>query len=724
MSDTETAQKTEQVEQKETEEQTPVKQEEEDVNEQQKETQEVKDAPGEQNTEKDEDTPDEMFETYKITNKLKPMSNQDIIKQQSIPVPGQEHVRMCPALNENEILGYFHEDARTVHEIFLRGIQQSNNGPCLGWRPNEDGEYTWLDHNQVLEHAQWIGSGIIEKGGKACQDQMIGIYSNNRVEWSIVDKACAGFSMVSVPLYDTLGEQAMVFIAKQCSIDYLFVDTNKKAAMLLNSQKKGDLCNLKTIILMEEISEDVTTFAKDVEVEVITYEALKKLGQENLHDFVPPKKDDLYTICYTSGTTGNPKGVMLTHSNMVANVAAATMYIMARVSDFEKEKHVLLSYLPLAHILERELHLVLHLFGYQIGFYGGNIRKVMDDALVLKPTVFPLVPRLMNKIYDKVWAMVNQSFLKKTVMNFAVDRKLAQLNKGKVSKNTIWDKLAFGKVQAMLGGNVKIAVTGAAPISVEVLNFMRCALGVAISEAYGTTETTAGNAATVAEDYEGGNVGSVLPTNFIKLVDVEDKNYFAKDGKGEICVKGTNVFKGYYKEEEKTKEVLIDGWYHTGDIGQWLPNGALKIIDRKKNIFKLSQGEYIAPEKIEQTCLLSSPVAQVFLHGESLKSTLVAVIVPDEDQLDNWCKQKGFQEKHEFKELCAHEKVNNLIFEDIQLVCKQGGLKSFEIPKKIHVSHLAFTIENNQMTPSLKSRRPQILAAYKTELDALYETLD
>jgi long-chain acyl-CoA synthetase len=206
-------------------------------------------------------------------------------------------------------------------------------------------------------------------------------------------------------------------------------------------------------------------------------------------------------------------------------------------------------------------------------------------------------------------------------------------------------------------------------------------------------------------------------------VDVEDQNYSADSDKGEVCVKGANVFKGYYKDEKKTKEAFDeDGWLHTGDIGMWLPNGALKIIDRKKHIFKLSQGEYIAPEKIEQSIVQSGPVAQVFIYGYSLKSSLVCIVVPDPETFVQWCASNG--ENGTYDELCTNAKVNKLVMGDMCKVGKSRGLKSFELPRKIFLSSEAFSVENGLLTPTFKSKRPQLFQRYKEKIDELYVGMD
>ncbi|XP_008934944.1 PREDICTED: long-chain-fatty-acid--CoA ligase 1-like, partial [Merops nubicus] len=238
-------------------------------------------------------------------------------------------------------------------------------------------------------------------------------------------------------------------------------------------------------------------------------------------------------------------------------------------------------------------------------------------------------------------------------------------------------------------------------------------------EGYGQTECTAGCSLSLPGDWTAGHVGAPMPCSIIKLVDVQEMNYLAARGEGEVCVKGPNVFRGYLKDPEKTAEALDkDGWLHTGDIGKWLPNGTLKIIDRKKHIFKLAQGEYIAPEKIENVYLRCEALAQVFVHGESLQAFLVAIVVPDPETLRSWAKKKGFEGSYE--ELCKNKDVKKHILEDMVRIGKESGLKSFEQVKDIFLHTEMFSIENGLLTPTLKAKRPELRKCFQSQIDELY----
>ncbi|XP_059180384.1 long-chain-fatty-acid--CoA ligase 5 [Centropristis striata] len=639
------------------------------------------------------------------------------LKKQSLGI--KDGARKTALLaDNNNLTSYYHKDAKTLYEVFQRGLKVSGNGPCLGFRkPGKP--YQWLKYRQVSDRAEQLGSGLLFKGLKPNSDTFIGIFAQNRPEWIIGELACYTYSMVAVPLYDTLGPEALVFIIDRAEISTVICDNQKKAETLLQNLEKGQTPVLKTIVIMDPFSPELVERGAQCGVEVVLLQDLEALGKSNLQKPIPPKPDDLSIVCFTSGTTGNPKGAMLTHENVVSDAAGVIKCFESAVVPSTED--ISISFLPLAHMFERVVQTVMYGAGAKVGFFQGDIRLLPDDMKTLKPTIFPVVPRLLNRVYDKVQSGAASPF-KKRLLNFALDRKFAEVKQGIIRNNSIWDKLIFHKVQESLGGRVRVMVTGAAPISPSVLNFLRASLGCQIFEAYGQTECTAGCTFTAPGDATSGHVGAPLPCNFVKLVDVEEMNYFASNGEGEVCIKGRNVFKGYLKDPEKTAEALDeDGWLHTGDIGKWLPSGVLKIIDRKKNIFKLAQGEYIAPEKIENVYVRSGPVAQVFVHGDSLQSCLIAVVVPDPDVLPGFAKDLGCHGSVE--ELCKNTAIKKAILSEMTKLGREAGLKSFEQVKDLYVHPEQFTIENGLLTPTLKAKRAELKALFQPQIEKLYADL-
>uniref|UniRef100_A0A8C0NIQ7 Long-chain-fatty-acid--CoA ligase n=1 Tax=Canis lupus familiaris TaxID=9615 RepID=A0A8C0NIQ7_CANLF len=574
-----------------------------------------------------------------------------------------------------QLLTHYYDDARTMYQVFRRGLSISGNGPCLGFRKPKQ-PYQWLSYQEVADRAEFLGSGLLQHNCKPCTDQFIGVFAQNRPEWIIAELACYTYSMVVVPLYDTLGPGAIRYIISTADISTVVVDKPQKAVLLLEHVERKETPGLKLIIIMEPFEEALKERGQECGVIIKSMQAVEECGQQNHHAPVPPKPSDLSIVCFTSGTTGNPKGAMLTHGNVVADFSG-----FLKVTE-------------------------------------GDIRLLSDDMKALCPTIFPVVPRLLNRMYDKIFSQADTR-LKRWLLEFAAKRKQAEVRSGIIRNDSIWDELFFNKIQASLGGCVRMIVTGAAPASPTVLGFLRAALGCQVYEGYGQTECTAGCTFTTPGDWTSGHVGAPLPCNHIKLIDVEELNYWTCKGEGEICVRGPNVFKGYLKDPDRTKEALdSDGWLHTGDIGKWLPAGTLKIIDRKKHIFKLAQGEYIAPEKIENIYIRSEPVAQVYVHGNSLKAYLVGIVVPDPEVMSTWAQKRGIEGS--YTELCANKELKKAILEDMVRLGKESGLHSFEQVKAIHIHSDMFSVQNGLLTPTLKAKRPELREYFKKQIEELY----
>ncbi|KAL7858525.1 hypothetical protein AOLI_G00186270 [Acnodon oligacanthus] len=655
--------------------------------------------------------------TYWYATRPKALNLPYDLRMQSVELPGGEFTRRSALLDDDTLISFCFDDATTMYECFTRGMRVSNNGPCLGARKPKK-PYEWLSYSEVAERAANLGSALLHKGHSKTTDQFIAIFSPNRPEWTIAELACYTYSLVVVPLYDTLGKEAINCIIKKTCTSTVVCDVPAKACLLLDCIS-GTAHTLQTLIMMEDFDSELVARAKKDGVDIISLKEAEALGKAHLQQPTPPHTDDLAIICFTSGTTGKPKGAMITHKNIVSNVSACMMVVNTNCPLSPSDTHI--SYLPLPHMFEQVVQGVMLVHGARIGYFQGDIRNLMDDLTTLRPTVFPVVPRLLNRMFDKILGQANTP-LKKWILNFAFRRKEAEMMSGIMRRNTFWDKIIFKKVQASLGGCVRFILTGAAPISASVLTFLRAALGCQFLEGYGQTECTAGCTITLSGDWTAGHVGPPLPCNYVKLVDVAEMNYLAVNGEGEICVKGPNVFKGYFKDPEMTDEALDqDGWVHTGDIGKWLPNGTLKIIDRKKHIFKLAQGEYIAPEKIENIYIRSEAVAQAFVHGESLKACLVAIIVPDPDFLPAWASKKGFLGSYE--ELCNNKAVKDAILEDIVKLGKESDLKSFEQVKDIALYTELFSIQNGLLTPTLKAKRADLRNHFRQQIDQLYSNI-
>jgi long-chain acyl-CoA synthetase len=623
-------------------------------------------------------------------------------------------------------------DCKTLHDTFRRSARLFSDRPCFGVRQvspttGSIGDFAFQTYKQVATRVNHVGSALkalgIEKRAR------IGLYSINRPEWVIAELACHAHSLVPVPLYDTLGPEAAQFVVTQADISVVFCSIRnvKNVQALADS---GECKSLKYIVVMPaqpfEPEQDFQLPSSGVSGPTfVRFQDLEAQGKASPFAHDPPRANDLATMCYTSGTTGNPKGAMLRHSNLVSDMAACQHHgIDAKPDD------VHLSFLPLAHMFER---VVLHLMlasGAAIGFSRGDPTLLLEDIETLRPTIFVAVPRLYNRLYDKIIATIHQGgSIKRWLFSKAYASKEDTLRTVGGTQSFIWDRIIFSKVAAKLGGRIRLMVTGSAPIAANVLEFLRIAFSCEVIEGYGMTETTAAACVqTRSAINPTGNVGVPLVCTEIKLVDVPEMGYTSKDiingipqPRGEVWMRGTNIFSGYYKNAEKTAEALTeDGWIRSGDIGMWLSDQTLKIIDRKKNIFKLAQGEYIAPEKIENVYSRSRYIAQMFVYGDSIQPYLVGIVVPDEEELTAWAASHGLAGVP-FAELIHRPQVVRMIEQDMQAVAKAGKLRGFEKVKKVQMSSELFSVDNALLTPTFKLKRNVAREHFADEIASMYD---
>jgi len=594
----------------------------------------------------------------------------------------------------------------------------------LGYRENGKGPYVWMKYSEVIEQTRAVGSGMINKGIEPKNSTNIAIYSRNCAQWNIAEYACYTYSMNIVSLYDIYGRDEIKYMLKKAEIRAVFVDNFERLANILHG--RHELPYLRLIVYFERIPEQqINSLSCPKTIEIISFEDLIDNGENILSAPIPPKPSDNATICFTSGTTGQPKGAIITHGNIISNDAA--MHILRHrphlsqlgLNGYEPTP-VHYSFLPLAHMIERMTTFMVLTRGGCVGYISGDIMSLFEDCQLLKPTNLSLVPRILNKLHDRVMNEIGENAAKRLLVNRGVERKESDRKNGVFNGDTIYDKLIFKKIRNLFGGNVIRSGTGSAPISSDIKKFATAVFNCPIPEAYGQTEATLSITYCHPLEPELGHCGAPIECVMVKLVDVPEMNYFAKDMKGEICAKGPSVFKGYYKDPEKTAEAIDQhGWLHTGDIGMWLPNGTLKIIDRKKHIFKLSRGEYIAPERVESAYLRSLFISQIFIDGDSYEDFVVAIVVPDEEYLAKYCKQNKMNGT--FKELCQDENMRRIIFNDMEKCALNHGLFSHEKVKNIYLHSEQFNLENDFVTPTLKLRRINLRSYFKQIMQNLYK---
>ncbi|TYH86207.1 hypothetical protein ES332_D01G025800v1 [Gossypium tomentosum] len=611
-----------------------------------------------------------------------------------------------------------HPDIGTLHENFVHAVDTFRDYKYLGTRIRVDGtigEYKWMTYGEAGTARAAIGSGLLFHG--IPKGSCVGFYFINRPEWLIVDYACSAYSLVSVPLYDTLGPDAVKYIVNHADVKAIFC-----VPQTLNSLRGffNEIPSVHLIVVVGGMDNELPSLPPSTDIQIVTYAKLLSEGRGNPQPFSPPNPNDVATICYTSGTTGTPKGVVLTHGNLIANAAGCSIATKFYPSD------IYISYLPLAHIYERGYQVLLAYFGVAVGFYQGDNMELMNDLVALRPTIFCSVPRLYNRIYAGILSAVKSSgSLKERLFNAAYNSKRQAIMNGN-NPSPLWDKLVFNKIKAKLGGRVRFFSSGASPLSPDILDFLKICFGGRVLEGYGMTESSCVISMMDEGDNLSGHVGSPNPACEIKLVDVPEMNYTSDDEphpRGEICVRGPIIFQGYYKDEVHTKEVLDeDGWLHTGDIGLWLPGGRLKVIDRKKNIFKLAQGEYISPEKIENVYAKCRFISQCFIYGDSLNSSLVAIVSVDQDVLKTWAATEGIKYK-DLEQLCNDRTARAAVLSDMDAIGREAQLRGFEFAKAVTLELEQFTMENGLLTPTSKIKRHQAKEYFAKAISNMYAEL-
>lgn len=622
--------------------------------------------------------------------------------------------------------------ATTLHELFQDSVKKYGKERLLGWRPiNEEtgkaGPYQWLSFDETAKKVDAVASGLAGLGLGA--GDRIGVYGVNCCEWMIAMQACNRMSYECVPLYDTLGENAVEYIINHSGAVLSFCE-GKKLPLLAKAAKGLDVAQFKHVVYWGKADAAAAEALKALGITVTSFDELLAAGEAKPAAPVPPKPDDYCTIMYTSGTTGDPKGVLLKHSAVVATVNSLIAFLNDVAEASVGVGDTLLSYLPLAHIFDRtaeEMHIAL---GAAIGYWQGNTALLVDDIGALKPSIFIGVPRVYDRIYSGIIDKINDAGgVKKLLFNWGFARKLFYLKQGFKSDKAapLFDRLVFSKVKQRLGGNVKLIVSGGAPLAPHVEEFLKVAMCSPVVQGYGLTETCAASCIAVPDDWAmHGTNGPCTPCTELRLESVPEMNYDATsddEPAGEVLLRGPQLFSGYYKAPEKTAEVLdADGWFHTGDIGRITKEGALKIVDRKKNIFKLSQGEYIAVEKLEAIYKKSPSVEQVWVYGNSFKSTLVAVLVPKADAITAWGKAQG--KSGSVAELCKDPAAQQWILDELRATGKDNKTKGFEAIKAVLLEPEQFSVENDCLTPTFKFKRPQLQKRYQAEIDAMYVKLE
>jgi long-chain acyl-CoA synthetase len=632
---------------------------------------------------------------------------------------------------------------RTVHDMFETTALRLPNSPCLGFRPYDSakrafGPFEWIDYETVRKRRAAFGVGLVElhaREGITGSNYGVGIWCQNRPEWQIADLACTSQSLFSVSLYDTLGPDASEYIIRHANLACVITSLPHTPTLL---KLKPRLPNLKLIIVLDPLDTGeapglskralLETMSEDLGVKVFSMHDVEALGTSLNRGYNAPQPSDIVTINYTSGTTGPPKGVVLTHANAVAATSASL------ASSDHTSSDVSLSYLPLAHIYGRLMEHSAMWSGARIGYFHGNTLELVDDLRVLRPTVFPSVPRLYNRFAGGIRAQTLEApGIKGALSRHVFRTKMANLRDkdNPTNKHAIYDRIWGKKIGATLGlDRARTMVSGAAPLDPALQQFLQVVFANRTLQGYGLTETYAITLSQLYGDLSTGNCGAVAPCQEVCLLSVPEMEYTVEDKpypRGELLVRGCATFQGYYKNEEETKKSLTeDGWFKTGDIATVDQLGRFSIIDRRKNVLKLAQGEYISPERIEGVYLSAcSYLAQAFVHGDSMQTFLVAIFGVQPDIFAPFA-SKVLGRKIEptdmeaIKAACKEEKVRQAVLKDLDRIGRKNKFAGYERVKNFYLLIEPFTTENELLTPTLKLKRQVAAKKFREDLSELY----
>ena len=643
-----------------------------------------------------------------------------------------------------------HFENKSLIQNNIEKMIKFKDRPCLGRRlkigENEKGEpiyekkYTYYTYEEVLNMCRKFAKNLHEKkeelitidSYKNNKFNLVGIFAKNCTEWVVADMGCQMDSVTTATLYATLGQEAFKYICDQTKIKTILVSPDLVKLLCENKQK------FKLEYLTNAILFDLTTNC-DSKKEL---ENLRKAGftaysftedflKENKNikntDLLLSQPETIMTICYTSGTTGDPKGVMLSQKNMIS--VLETVIRDSSVPLDENGTHI--SFLPLAHIFERMVISGFMGVAAKVGFISGSVRTtLMEDMSILGPTLLFTVPRVLQTVRKKIFDGFDAlGGWKRRLAYTAYYTKLENYKKYGIITHLIYDKLVFAKIRAMFGNKLKTVLCASAPMPKELADDFKVFLSIPIIEGLGMTELSGSAFCTNYHDLNNFTAGGV--TSGVKMIikSVPDLGYTIDDmidgincPAGEICLKGPLIFNGYYKNDlENSKAFDEDGYFHTGDVGRIFPyyGNGLKIVDRVKEIFKLSQGEYIIPAKLESVYVKSNFIQQIMIYGNSTMNYILAIICPDKQHC---ARELDITEEELIKDE-ENPKLKKIILNDLDRLAIDANFNGLEKVKFILLTFEGFTIQNECMTPTMKIVRKKVEIRYKNRIEKLFSIM-
>ncbi|KAF4974738.1 hypothetical protein FZEAL_8408 [Fusarium zealandicum] len=670
-----------------------------------------------------------------------------------LPVPGSERPNRTPiyrhwAVRDEPLVTSLEPEIHSTHDILERSARKWPNARCLGtrhWNPAAqtwEDKYDWLSYADVNVRRKNFGAGIVEIHNRISYTAVkygVGLWSQNRAEWQIADFGLASQSLFSVSLYETLGPDATEFIINHAEVTCVVCSLPHIPVLLKMSPR---LPGLKLIVSLDPLEQGelashtkaavLNDIASQHGIQIYSMAEVEEMGARSGRAPRGPSTEDICTINYTSGTTGNPKGVLITHGNAVAAIAGG------RTNGNVNPKDVHMSYLPLAHIYGRLVDQIAIAEGAAVGFFRGDILGLVDDMKILQPTGFVSVPRLFNRFNSAIrTATIEAEGVRGALSRRVITTKKANMRAapGKASNSHfLYDRIWTPKVKAAVGlEKAHSMVSGSAQLDPDVQEFLRAAFANHFAQGFGMTETYAVGTIQARGDFTVANIGGPMCCVELCLESVPEFEYTVYDKpnpRGELLLRGPVIFREYYKNEEETRKTLDpDGWFHSGDIAEIDNMGRFKIIDRKKNVLKLSQGEYISPERIENVYMGSTNlITMAYVHGDGTQSSLVGIFGIDVENFAPFA-SKILQETIAPGEVAAlrtaanNPKVKAKFVKLLDTIGRNHKFNSFEKVRNVHLDIDPFTIENGLFTPTLKLKRPQAAKTFREHIDRMYEEL-
>lgn len=592
------------------------------------------------------------------------------------------------------------------------------------WTFFEKSSYKYISYNTLFETITDLASGLVHIGLQPKNDRCH-IYAATSKEWMQTALACNSQSIAFVTAYDTLGEQGLTTSLEEAETAAIVVDPGILHT-LKNAVKTAK--NLKYVIYTSPLEGEDAKYSKDLEailearsdIKAYSLPEVIQLGKKNPAPPVPPTAEDLACIMYTSGSSGKPKGVVLLNSNVIAGVAGVSGVIDKNVVSLGDSA---LAFLPLAHIFEFTFEMACFWWGCILGY--GNPKTLSDNSMKhskgdireFRPTIMVAVPQ--------VWETIRKGIMDKLTNAPWISRKLfwgsfyaKQKFQGYGWHLPLVDSFVFKKIKDATGGRVRYLMNGGAALANPTHEFMTTLIAPLLI-GYGLTETNANVSLMHPRSFAIGDQGELDYSVTVKLIDVPDAGYYAKDGKGELLVKGGPVSPYYYKNEKETKEAYTDdGWFKTGDIAEWTPTGHIKIIDRRKNLVKTLHGEYIALERLESVYRTNKYVSNICVYADQFQAKPMAIIVPMEKSVHELCKELGI-DAHE--DVAHDKKIVNAIYQSLLETGRENGFKGVELLEGVVISKVEWSPQNGFLTSAQKLQRKKILQDNKEEVAKVYE---